>query len=475
MSSSNNFLISYQRDYFELLKEFFERISGRPVSDFATVEDLHEHVKRYIRQYGAAIENPYASLVSGLSSLYSERAEEASQYVAELPGLKTVLGGHSRFLKSQLETVRRILLYVDTVLIPDPILPWIEVERQAERFPLVWLLRTAYFLLQLKPFVDEELPYPCLLIFPAWEKTVEESPAFLSAASQLIVDVVSNELNVPFESIQDLAAYAGEQENNFLSAVDTSKIFVAPGGDVGEPLSTAVEKYREDRLAFTQGEYLEKIKEMKTGQLVVTALFERISPHYHLLQHAESLNASPLLALPSHEHYFAMCSRAMEERLRMLGFLQQSTIQEIHALNRKDLLWLSNVPITDLVLLRKADENGAFRANLRQHLASLHDSSLEDTDRIAREMARAIDKLLAAHAREATEIQERYSKKHLNTAVVGWLALAGALVPSLAPFVAPAAPLALLAKYSIDKTNEIAEKKAKARSLMGIMASVARG
>ena len=76
-------------------------------------------------------------------------------------------------------------------------------------------------------------------------------------------------------------------------------------------------------------------------------------------------------------------------------------------------------------------------------------------------MARAIDKLLAAHAREATEIQERYSRKHLNTALVSWLALAGALVPSLAPFVAPAAPLALLAKYSIDKTNEVAEKKAK--------------
>ena len=76
--------------------------------------------------------------------------------------------------------------------------------------------------------------------------------------------LISNELNVPCESIQDLAAYAREQENNFLSAVDRSKIFVAPGGDVGEPLPTADEKYRENRLAFNQGEYLESIKEMST-------------------------------------------------------------------------------------------------------------------------------------------------------------------------------------------------------------------
>jgi hypothetical protein len=46
--------------------------------------------------------------------------------------MKLVLGGSSRFLESQLNAVRQLLLYADTVLIPDPILPWIEVDRSEE-------------------------------------------------------------------------------------------------------------------------------------------------------------------------------------------------------------------------------------------------------------------------------------------------------------------------------------------------------
>jgi hypothetical protein len=362
---------------------------------------------------------------------------------------------------------------VDTVLIPDPILPWLEVNRPEERFSLVWLFRTAYFILQLKPLVDADLPYPCLCIFPAWEKTADEDRRNREEVFQLTCDVVANVIDVPLSSFQELGEYAREEEERFLTAVEARNLFVAPGGSFGEPLLAAIERYREDRRKYTQGNYLSRVENAGNGHVVVVGLAERVTHQYHLIRHADKLAASPLLVVAAQEHYFRVCAETLSKRLQNLGFLNERTVRELGALNREDLAWLSNVPIPDLVLLRRNDENEAFRSSVRKHLGSLHEATLQDTDRVAAEVARAIEKLLVSHRREVAEIQEKYSRKHVSTAVVSWASLAASLIPYLGPFVAPAAPLVLLTKYAVDKMESVADSRKKARSLVGILASAA--
>jgi hypothetical protein len=56
-------------------------------------------------------------------------------------------------------------------------MPWLERDRREERFRHVLLLKAVHTLLQLKPLVDADLRYPPVVVFPSWEKSLEEHDA----------------------------------------------------------------------------------------------------------------------------------------------------------------------------------------------------------------------------------------------------------------------------------------------------------
>ena len=111
---------------------------------------------------------------NALIEYYGHRKMSGFQEASKLGGMKLVLGGGSHFTATHLQAERKMLLHADTILIPDPVLPWIEVEREAERFKFVNLLQNIFMLLHLKPLVDVELSYPAIWVFPSFEKSLEE-------------------------------------------------------------------------------------------------------------------------------------------------------------------------------------------------------------------------------------------------------------------------------------------------------------
>jgi len=70
---------------------------------------------------------------------------------------------------TQLDAVRRLILYADIVLIPDPVFVWIETPRPEERFSHIQLLEAMFFLLRLKSLVDCASAYPPVIVFPSFE------------------------------------------------------------------------------------------------------------------------------------------------------------------------------------------------------------------------------------------------------------------------------------------------------------------
>jgi len=66
-----------------------------------------------------------------------------------LDACKLNIGGSGRFLSTQLNATRKAILYSDTVLIPDPDMPWLEKNRDEEAFQHVHILQ-AMFLICLK-------------------------------------------------------------------------------------------------------------------------------------------------------------------------------------------------------------------------------------------------------------------------------------------------------------------------------------
>jgi hypothetical protein len=139
--------------------------------------------------------------------------------------MKLVLGGSSRFVSSHLSSVRKMLLYADSILIPDPILPWLESERQEERFRHVLLLEQAFYLLQLKPFIDSDLPYPAVIVFPSWEKQLENNdPVTQQRVFDLATTAIGHHIDKRFNGFDELTQFALNRSQEFLEAVDQSRL-----------------------------------------------------------------------------------------------------------------------------------------------------------------------------------------------------------------------------------------------------------
>ncbi len=149
------------------------RATGKSPTEFATVETFGDVIRASSRQIAARCEAAFAWLDREVRAFQAREGPDAYQAAKQLGGMRLVLGGGSRFLRSQLDSVSTAVLYSDTVLIPDPVMPWLEKDRREERFRHVLLLQAVHTLLHLKPLVDADLHYPPVVVFPSYEKLLE--------------------------------------------------------------------------------------------------------------------------------------------------------------------------------------------------------------------------------------------------------------------------------------------------------------
>ncbi len=466
----------YQRRLFELFSEFFQRATGSDVQEFATFENFGEVVRSRAKDLAARIKDAYRWADEELRQFYAHESVNAFKTAREIGGLKLVQGGSSRFHRSQFDSVRGSLLYADTVLVPDPVLPWLESARQEERFRHVLFLQAVFSILHLKPLVDAELPYPAVLVFPTWEKILEENDKQTQkGVAQLVADMMAHFVDPGVQTLEDVSALIKSDPNRFLEEVEHHKLFVAPGGPLDEPLPKALERYERDLEVWRAHDWLEQYRKLPIPVRIMNGIMERVNPQYHLLENSEELGSHPLLSIEQQAHYFRLISATNSARLTRLGVLDRQRKSLIDGFGNERLRWLCQVPIEALVELRKNNENAAFRKRMEAMVRTMHDSAIEDSDRVAAEVSRELSSAIADHEREIREVQDRYSRIHGQTAVGAWVALGAVLIPSLAPFLGITAPLAVATKYAWNKIEERTEKKVLSKSLMGVLACAKLG
>lgn len=467
---------AYQRNLFRRLDEFFVRATGKSATEFSTINAFAKVVRSSAHKIASRGEAAFSWLEAELRALYAREAAEAFRSARQLGGMKLVLGGSSRFLGSQLTSVSTSVLYSDTVLIPDPVMPWLEKERSEEKFRHVLLLQAVHALLHLKPLVDADLQYPAVLVFPSWEKTLEDKDEYTQKAiSQLIADVFSNFLGENLEALGDVKDYADRNPEPFLTTVDANHLFVAPGGPVDERLVDALGRYETEMKTWRSQEWLRFYASLPTHQRVLNGVAERLAPLYHLLENAEEIGGHPLMCLDQHAHYYKLISATNCARLKRLGVLEPRTKALVDALGSRRLHWLGSLGMETLVRLRKNNENVDFRRRLHDAVGRLHESKLGNVDKVAAEVCYELASAITDHEQQQRGIQEKYNRIHGQTAVLAGAAVSAALIPALAPFLGAAVPFALAAKYGRDKVAELAEKHALTQSLVGVLVAARQG
>lgn len=466
------FLTTAQREFFRILDEFFLRATGQDPESFASIFGFGAKVRSSADALATRAPDAFRYISEALTPYYLTLGTAIFRESKKLVGVKLVFGGSSHFGESQFDAARKMLLYADTVLIPDPILPWLESVREGERFHHTRVLQEVHALLRLKPLIDADLPYPAVLVFPSFEKLLEENdPATHAGIQALILVFTSQFLGRPFSEMAELNEYAATHQTEFLKTVGERNLFVGPDAAPAGTLSDAVAAYRKFIETWRSPQFVELSRKWSDGILVLNGILERLSPQYHLLENAQELVSQPLLCLDVHWHYYNLCCQAFEERLEGAGFLDKSAVSALRSLNSPGLNWLGNVSIRDLVRLREENENREFRRRFDELAGELRESAVGDLERVTAKVSRDLNLLVSEHQKVIGEIRARYDKKHVVSGLSAAITIAAQFVPSLAPLLGSISPAIVAGKYVADKIQEVLEERRVSRSLLGVLAA----
>lgn len=472
MNDPLEILREYSRGLFSRLEEFFVRATGQTAQDFSAVADFDVTIRKNATRVAKLSQDAFVWLDTEVRQYQAREGIEAFRAAKELGGFRLVLGG-SRFGETQLQSVRGAVLYSDTVLVPDPVMPWLERERSEERFQHVLVLQAAHCLLQLKPLVDADLPYPAVVVFPSWEKLLEEhDETTQEGIRRLAVDLIAWATGEELSVFDEILEYTATYPDRFLRIAEKSGLFVAPGGSSADSLADALNRYESEMRTWRSSDWMAWYDGLPAQKKVLNGIFERVGPIYHMVENAQELNGHPLMCLEQQAHYFRLVSESASNRLGSLQILEPRTTALVNALGSRRLQWLSAVDIESLVNLRMGNENEKFRNRLSSAISRLPEASLNDLNRVAAEACREIDGAIAEHQRDLRQIQDKYHRVHGQTAVLAIGGLSAALMPALAPLLGTAIPLGLAAKYAHDKLAEVQEKRNLTRSLVGVLATV---
>ena len=462
-------LIAHQRNLFAVLEEFFERATGTSPKKFAPLSQFTKKVGS-LASRATDVQKAFEWAKPELNKVY--RTLKPYHHAAELGGIKAVMGGGAHFRMTQFAAAKRMVLYTDTVLIPDPIFALIEAERPEERFRSIRILEEMFYILRLKPLVVADLGVPPVVVFPSFDRLLQQhDQTSREKLTEFVGGTLGVLLNLPLTCIEDAVAFATAHPEEFLEAVNVKRLLVAPGGPIGEPLDEALRRYIDEIGEWRTPSYMSFMSSLSDAQKVCNALLERFEPQFHLIDNAIGLRAQPLLSVEQQAYYFKLSAKARNDSLERGSTISATTRASIDALATRRFEWLSNASIDALVEMRLNNENEQFRKRLAESTSILRDADFEDTDRVAAEVASGIGGLLNDYRSEAKRLEDKYRRKYTGLAGASWLSLGAFLIPYLAPLVAAVPGLSLAGKYAMTKIEEMGERKDLANSLVGILAN----
>lgn len=485
-TSQSRPMADLQSELFCLFAQLFAALTGRAVEMIATEQEIKDRMIWRLTHEPDAMAKAANAVFEELVAYYNANALQLFQYAKTLGGMRLVTGGQRRFGPSALNAVRITGLYADTQLVPDPIHPFLsaDLNLNAKHLQLAHVL---FYVLQLRPLVDAELPVPPVFVFPSFEKSLEERDAHTKfGMEQLAVRMIKPLCDGKVNSMEELFEYARKTDKPFAQALLASGLFIPPGVQPNQQLGLdeAVRAYITGLEGIRSEEILTQMKALPTSVLLLNGVLERLRPHYHLLENARELDAQPLLSQHVHWYYFEKCAQANAEELRRKNVLSEQAFQTLRAVQDDSLSWLATIPVQTLTELITNNEHRWLREELNKFTGQLAGGSATNMNDMVREINHGLASLVQRQQKAMNDIERKYAPKKMAAYFGGGagltVAAAAAFLPSLSPLLGVALPAVAAAAaigggalgFGKEKVGEQVEKRQAEHSMLGVLATV---
>jgi len=99
-----------QREFFQILDDFFKNATGESPEDFADIEKFGDAIHRKGEKFAPRAIKAFEKAAGDLKAFYGKGGVATFQQARAVGGMKLVLGGGSRFTSSHLASVRKMAL-----------------------------------------------------------------------------------------------------------------------------------------------------------------------------------------------------------------------------------------------------------------------------------------------------------------------------------------------------------------------------
>lgn len=473
---STNPFINILRPYFDWFSKEFENLANEAVKnnveaddiarDFLANSKLRENFQKYF----------LPELESKLFDFWSQNSEIILSEIAKLPGIKARFGGDLGPQRRQ-KLFERLGCYYDTTLVADPVLRSITMEGPHKwrdyyvlKYSITQVLNRDVYLADV---------YPPIAVLFGEEHLLKQTSHYPLLRNQSMFDAIAVTNSIfakDFDTEEDALKFfqkVGTSKALAKEVVNTDMFIL--DDEVGNSPLEQIEAYEKEKGINLDVNKLPEI--MRGANSIWIAIFGRMLQANELLQGATEMEAHPVIQAPCSFHWLTtkvrvnseIMSKAIEENL----FLQ---LPLTNALLSQNLDWLGNVPLNDLIRLRKQGFLSELRTIIAINFSELSKVTLSNFDRVSQEVDYNLQIAFNRHQEQIKTLNQTLLKDlsiSIPTLLISVGAVAqplfGTMLPSWLPLAAAIGGGTSLKNIVSDTAKHFAERKKLAKSPIGIL------
>ncbi|HVP92175.1 MAG TPA: hypothetical protein VMS94_00380 [Acidobacteriota bacterium] len=429
----NTYISNIHEKYFELLHDYFGSIYRTSPS-----KDPHKAGVHFanLGLSGKILHDVFPDLRVALMKLWAANAKNLYATIKDLPGLKTCYSGDISPSEC-FDLISRTGLYIDTTLIPDPLMKLLNIptEMIRERHLVYYVVKHTFNILNSQQFFQSDTEVPISVIYPLEfyfderrrRRCVEEAYSDTrDYFEELFGKTIKNDAELDDILNQDLKTLA--------SKIKRPQILVPYLQDV-DNISKGLEEGAKE--ISTVG--VLPVEGKSAGSCLKIYVNGKLLGLSDCLVDCVSFDAKPLFDAP--RSWSMLRWKLQKDTLRTVGRIGiDPSTAVINALQLDNFEWLGNVPLDKLVLMRKNNEMQELRELLKNEVSEIHECNRGELEIVAKRVQSNLTRAFENHEKEIRDIENEYKKSYR---VAGSLITTGTIA-SIAGLFWPPAALALI-------------------------------
>lgn len=470
----------YIVEYFNILDNFFRLFTGKSPQKFSSFKDITKNIRIFFIELMDNIKTNNQRLKAvdmleeQLKDFYDRHLQKALAFAQNDHSHKLLIGGSNSFGFLQYNAVKAAALMAPTILIPDPVLPWIAEEKKNEKFRFANILKEAFSILQLRPLVESEWENPPVWIFPYHEEIPDENypenPVTRARYEVLVGDFFHNFISNSVSTYAEALDYAKQNADEFLKKVDENRLFIPWNCKPAITLEQALTSHRENLRSSKNKQGAAKILALPKAELVFEGITERLRHQTLLIENLDQFNAAPLLPVDSHAHYASLCSEANLAKVIDAGLIDANSMALLDMVRACKFNVITEYSIESLIEIKKATAFQNLQTGITSTAMQLFEGQFHEINSKTPDLLTELCTHLAKFQNEITPINEKLKVNYSKQNGPAPESVQLSFFYSPAPFVLNRLPFGPSRRFFSLKGKELKEKAIPTRSLLVITA-----